>query len=100
MSCWEGMAPGYSRAVEASAERVRRAEKVLQETLRREYPEGARVRVVHHRGEFYGRVSGWDYYGARVSVVNDHSGKESKWWAAYVEVDDPAAAQPVGSDNG
>lgn len=86
MSYWEGRAPRYSRMVEAANEAVNEANRRLRETLQREYPAGAAVRVVHDHGTFTGTVAGWDSYGARVSVRNDATGKSKKWWAAHVEL--------------
>lgn len=90
MSNWQrsGHAEGYSRWVERASNAVREAQEALQEALREEYPLGAIVRVVHHRGSFFARVVGWDYFGARVKVENERSGKISKWWAAHVELED------------
>lgn len=79
-------ATGYSRAVEQANDAVRAAQKNLQKVLETEYPEGAHVRVVHHRGSFYGNVTSHDHFGARVEVENSRSGKKAKWWAAQVEV--------------
>lgn len=90
-SHWEKYAPGYSREVEQATAAVDKAEENLLAALRAAYPIGARVRVVHHRGEFMGVVSGYDTYGSRVRVMNCRSGKTAKWWAAHVEL--------VGSSN-
>ena len=86
MSYWHGKARQYSRKVEAAYEAVKSAEKALQDTLAAEYPLGEHVIVVHSRGSFTGTVAGWDYYGARVEVTNDITGKTSKWWAAHVGI--------------
>lgn len=79
-------APAYSRDVEAASEAVRDAERRLVSALEAAYPLDTRVRVVHYRGQFFGRVTGWDCNGCRVLVRNCVSGKVGKWWAAHVEV--------------
>lgn len=99
MSYWRGLAEGYSRRVESASKAVSDAQEVLQEVLRLEYPLGAVVRVVHHRGSFFGRVVGWDYFGSRVKVENERSGKTSKWWAAHVELED-ATTPDAGAREG
>ena len=81
-----GHAPMFSRAVAAANQTLKRAEEELQATLKREYPEGRHVTVIHHRGMFWGRIVGWDYYGCRVAVQNEVTGKVSKWWAAHVQL--------------
>lgn len=88
MSYWQGVgrAPNYSRSVEAASAVVNEAKQKLQETLKAEYPHGAHVRVIHHRGHFTGSVVGWDYDGSRVWVKNDRTEKTGKWWAAHVEL--------------
>lgn len=83
---WPNYGVRYSKAAEAASDAVYAAQANLQAVLRHEYPEGARVRVVHSRGRFYGHVVGWDHGGSRVTVENDHSGKVAKWWAAHVEL--------------
>ncbi len=85
MSYWDGHAKGYSRKVEAANEAVKLAKENLLAMLEAEYPRGAHVQVVHHRGQFFGTVIGWDDFGARVAVLNNATGKYSKWWAAHVE---------------
>lgn len=87
MSHWQGYgrAPGYSREVESANHAVREAEDHLRHVLQQEYPENCPVRVVHSRGQFRGKVIGWDVYGVRVIVRNDRTGKVNKWWAAHVE---------------
>lgn len=85
MSYWNGHAPNYSTAVEAACKAVREAEGEALDALKKDYPKGAEVRVVHSRGEFYGLVIGWDIHGYRVHVKNVASRKTSKWWAACVD---------------
>lgn len=88
MSNWQGesSAPSYSQEVEKASNEVRAAVAALLETMRREYPVHSRVRVVHHRGQFFGVVTGHDTHGVRVIVRNSTTGKISKWWARHVEV--------------
>lgn len=85
MSYWHGHAPNYSRRVEGAYEDSRNSIAALLQVLKSEYPKGAEVRVVHHRGEFTAHVTGWDTDGCRVHVRNVVTGKDSKWWAAQVE---------------
>lgn len=85
LSYWHGHAADYSRRVEFAAADVQAAEKALVETMQDEYPRECLVRVVHHRGEFTAKVTGWDHRGARICVRNITTGKESMWWAAQVE---------------
>lgn len=88
VSYWQGPghAPNYSRAVESALADVRAAERALQEVLQSEYPTGADVTVIHHRGQYHGVVVGHDYSGARVAVKNNRTKKVTKWWAANVQL--------------
>ena len=79
-------AAGFSKAVAEAATRVTRAKEEALETLKREYPCDAAVRVYHSRGTFTGVVSGWQLEGYRIWVCNDESGKTNGWWAAQVEL--------------
>ncbi|SAI59094.1 Uncharacterised protein [Bordetella ansorpii] len=88
-----GFAPGYSVAVEQAGDAVYAAKRALLDTLKQSYPLDADVHVFHHRGEFYGVVTGWDADGSRVVVRNSASGKTSKWWSAQVELCDVAAGR-------
>lgn len=87
MSHWQGngLAPGYSHAVEKANEAVRAAEASLLSALKDSYPCGSAVRVIHWRGQFEATVTGHDTHGVRVRVRNNITGKTSKWWAAHVE---------------
>lgn len=80
-----GYSDNYSREVIAASDAVHQAQKNLQTTLQYEYPKDAPVKVVHHRGEYYGFVAGWDYHGCRVIVRNCETQKIKKWWARHVE---------------
>ena len=82
----ENHAAGFSKAVAEAAIRLTRVRKEVHETLQREYPHGAAVRVYHSRGTFTGTVTGWTIEGYRVKVLNDESGKTNGWWAAQVEL--------------
>lgn len=95
----KGYAPRHSREVEKASEAMRSAEQTLREALQEAYPWGTPVRVIHHRGEFTGKVIGWDHQGSRVKVLNDRSEKAQKWWAVHVELIDGQrdAAQGVES---
>jgi hypothetical protein len=86
MGYWNGMAPNYSRAVEYARKQVDEWNGALLLVMQNEYPKGAQVRVVHHRGKFAATVVGWDIHGVRIVVVNNATGKKSKWWAAHVEL--------------
>ena len=86
-----GHAPNFSRKVARCEAGVDRAKSLLRRMLQQEYPMDHPVKVVHHRGYFFGRVAGWDVHGTRVLVRNDRTGKESKWWAAQVQLDSGAA---------
>lgn len=81
-------APRFSQAVGKAHEAVKAAEKALLSTMQKEYPLDAFVRVVHDRGWFHARVTGWDALGTRVQVRNIATGKTSKWWTAQVELVD------------
>ena len=81
-----GRAPMFSRDVAAAHQSLKRAEERLQDALKRGYPEGRHVTVIHHRGMFWGRVVGWDHDGCRVAVKNEVTCKVSKWWAAHVQL--------------
>ncbi len=47
-----GHAPMFSRAVASAHQKLKRAEEELQAALKRGYPEGRHVTVIHHRGMF------------------------------------------------
>lgn len=96
----KGYAPRYSREVEQTSEALRSAARALRDALQEAYPWGARVRVIHHRGEFTGKVIGWDHQGSRVQVRNDHSTKAQKWWAVHVELIDGQHDEVSGVDRG
>jgi len=81
-----GYAPNYSISVEQASDAVHDAEVALLDALKRAYPLGTTVRVVHPRGSFMGEVDGWDHHGTQVAVRNFRSGKTNKWWAAHVEL--------------
>ena len=81
-----GYAPRFGRNTARAYVAMEAAQNALQATLKADYPLGARVDVIHHRGHFTGVVEGWDYYGARVLVRNDATQKASKWWAAHVQL--------------
>lgn len=78
-------APNYSRPTDDAIAAVREAESRLVAVLAAEYPQGAPVRVVHHRGVFYGTVVSVERLGTRVVVRNEGSGKISRWWHRHVE---------------
>lgn len=81
-----GYAPRFSRSVARASQAVTEAEESLVEALKKAYPHGEAVYVIHHRGSFSGHVVGWDRRGARVVVKNARTGKEAKWWAAHVQL--------------
>lgn len=81
-----GKAPTYSRKVEAACLALKESAKALLETLKSEYPIGARVRVHHPRGFFYATVVGHSVRGEKVIVVNINSDKQSGRWVADVEL--------------
>jgi hypothetical protein len=80
-----GHAPNFSRNVALAHLAVKRAQDELTAELKRAYPHGCRVQVIHSRGSFFGHVSGWDYSGCRVAVTNEQSGKWAWWWSAHVQ---------------
>jgi len=81
----EGYAERQSKEVEQAYRAVIAAKASLVDALRSVYPEGCWVEVVHHRGRFFGIVTGWDAEGSRVAVRNERSHKVCKWWSAHVQ---------------
>lgn len=80
-----GYAERQSAEVEAAGDKVIAAKAALTEALKRAYPLDQRVEVVHHRGRFFGTVTGWDPEGSRVAVRNEITRKVCKWWSAHVQ---------------
>ncbi len=77
----------FSKNVEAAANAVNSARDDLVRALRRAYPLGEPVRVIHHRGEYTGIVMGHDAHGARVVIENDATGKTSRRYFREVEME-------------
>lgn len=82
-----GLAPNFSRRVAQASEAVHIAKKNLLDELKNAYPKDRRVTVIHYRGQFRGRVVGWNQEGCRVAVENDNTLKVSLWWAAHVQLE-------------
>lgn len=81
-----GRAPGCSPRAAQASEALHAAAGRLFDVLRDEYPMGGLVEVVHRRGAFRGRVTGWAVDGCSVGVKNERTGKTAKWWAAQVQL--------------
>jgi hypothetical protein len=81
----EGYAERQSRDVELACRAVIAAKASLFDALKAAYPEGCWVEVVHHRGRFFGIVTGWDAEGSRIAVRNERSQKVNTWWSAHVQ---------------
>ncbi|MBI3096375.1 MAG: hypothetical protein HYY97_16015 [Rhodocyclales bacterium] len=71
--------------IKAADEDVTAAEANLLDVLKRECPEGALVKVSHHRGEFFARVL-WHKRAGYIAVRNIRSGKKSDRYWSDIEV--------------
>ncbi len=93
-SHWFGTAtaPNFGRRCARAQAALHEADEALLRALKADYPLDAPVTVVHYRGQFSGRVAGWDRFGCRVVVRNDASGKVAKWWAAHVQLREGSSA--------
>lgn len=77
-------APRHSLAAAVAETAVKAARDNLEQVLKREYPHGAAVEVVHTRGTYRGTVSGCS--GSQVLVWNAGSQKVRGWHFTFVQL--------------
>ena len=76
----------YSKKVKDAFDGLYKLEKEISLILKREYPLGSFVRVIHSRGEYFGYVVDHSFYGASIAIRNCKSGKILYRWYREVEL--------------